>query len=267
MPRVPEGHTIHRLALDHAGLFAGRPVAATSPQGRFDPGAAVIDGRTLTASDAWGKHLFHDYAGVLLHVHLGLYGTFRQGPGTPPAARGAIRLRLVSERGWADLRGPTTCEVITEADRDALLGRLGPDPLRPHPDAAAVRSRLSRSRTPIAVALMDQSVLAGVGNAYRAEVLFRGRLDPFAPASALSDADFDALWRDLVTLMRAGVKADRIVTTAREHRDVARGVARDQDRYYVYRRAGLACRICGTEVAVTEMAARRLYWCPTCQAG
>lgn len=264
---MPEGHTIHRLALDHYGLFGGHVVSATSPQGRFDAGAALIDRRMLTGTDAWGKHLFHDYDGVLLHVHLGLYGSFRQGPGGAPAQAGAIRLRLISDTAWAELRGATSCEVVTVDEQRRLLLRLGPDPLRPKADADQVRSRLARSRTPLGAALMDQTVLAGVGNAYRAEILFRHRLDPFAPASTLSGPDFDLLWSDLVTLMRAGVRANRIVTTLREHRDTPRGPARDDDRYYVYRRAGMACRVCGTSVAVAEMATRRLYWCPACQSG
>lgn len=265
---MPEGHTIHRLALDHVGLFGGGSVAATSPQGRFDAGAALIDGRSLVGADAWGKHLFHDYGdGLLLHVHLGLYGGFRQGPGTPPPAIGAIRLRLVGARGWADLRGATVCAVVTEAERDQILARLGPDPLRSGADAAVVRARLARSRTPLAAALMDQTVLAGVGNAFRAELLFRQRLDPFRPASSLGPAAFDAFWADLVPLMRAGVKANRIVTTLREHREVPRGAVQAQDQYYVYRRTGLPCRICGTPVSTTELAARNLYWCPTCQVG
>lgn len=247
------------------GLFGGRAVAASSPQVRFAAGAALISGRELVSTDAWGKHLFHDYDGVLLHVHLGLYGSFRQGPGQPPVERGAIRLKLTGDRGWAELRGPTACDVLTPAERDQVLLRLGPDPLRPDADVEQVRSRLARSRTPLGAALMDQSVLAGVGNAYRAEILYRHRLDPFQLASALTAEGFDALWRDLVTLMRAGVKANRIVTTLREHRERSRGPASDADRYYVYRRAGLPCRVCGTEVAVTEVATRRLYWCPTCQ--
>lgn len=263
---MPEGHVIHRLALDHAGLFRGRRLAASSPQGRFEDGAALIDGRVLLGTDAWGKHLFHDYGpGVLLHVHLGLYGTFRQGPGTPPAPRGAIRLRLTAENAWAELRGPTACSVINEAEHDGLLRRLGPDPLRADADAEQVRSRLARSRTPLATALTDQTVLAGVGNAFRAEVLFRQRLDPYLAADEMSAASFDALWSDLVALMRAGVKAGRIVTTLREHRERPRGAVTGDDQYYVYRRAGLPCRVCGTPVAVAELAGRNLYWCPTCQ--
>ena len=103
---MPEGHTIHRLALDHVGLFRGRRLAASSPQGRFEEGAALIDGHTLVGADAWGKHLFHDYgAGLLLHVHLGLYGTFRQGPGTAPGeADFAAWTRRIDrvDRSWRD---------------------------------------------------------------------------------------------------------------------------------------------------------------------
>jgi endonuclease VIII len=257
---------IHRLALDHNALFGARVIAASSPQGRFVEGAALIDGRSLVGADAWGKHLFHDYgAGVLLHVHLGLYGTFRQGPGLPPIVRGAVRLRLTADSAWAELRGPTACSILTDAERGALLRRLGPDPLRPDADVEQVRSRMSRTRTPLAAALTDQSIIAGVGNAFRAELLFRQGLDPYLPARSLAPEAFDALWADLTRLLHAGVKAGRIVTTSREHRERARGPAGPDDQYYVYRRAGRRCRVCGTPVAVAELAARNLYWCPTCQ--
>ncbi|MFL6025524.1 MAG: DNA-formamidopyrimidine glycosylase family protein, partial [Friedmanniella sp.] len=92
---MPEGHTIHRLARRHAKLLGGQTVRATSPQGRFADGAALIDGRQLETTDAWGKHLFHRYGRDLwLHVHLGLYGKFTDGPLPAPAPRGALRVRL-----------------------------------------------------------------------------------------------------------------------------------------------------------------------------
>lgn len=241
-------------------------MAASSPQGRFAEGAALINGRPLLRADAYGKHLFHDYgAGVLLHVHLGLYGTFRQGPGVPPPPVGALRLRLQSEGGWADLRGPTACEVITRADRRLLIERLGPDPLRSDADVDWFRSRMARSRGPIATALTDQSTVAGVGNAYRAELLFRHRIDPYLPACDLAPATVDALWTDLVALLRTGLKTGRIVATLKEHRTRTRGPVGPDDQFYVYRRTGLPCRVCGTPIAVAELAARKLYWCPSCQ--
>ncbi|MDO9457641.1 DNA-formamidopyrimidine glycosylase family protein, partial [Nocardioides sp.] len=125
---MPEGHSIHRLARRHRQLLVGRAVRTSSPQGRFEVGAATIDGQVLASTEAWGKHLFHRYDDHWLHVHLGLFGRFRDGRGEPPEARGALRLRLVADDAWADLRGPTACELLDDGGRDVLLARLGPDP-------------------------------------------------------------------------------------------------------------------------------------------
>jgi len=87
---MPEGHTLFRLAREQSVLFAGRPVHVTSPQGRFDAGAALLDGRVLDEVFSYGKHLFARFGGDSLHVHLGLYGAFTTGAGTPPPAKGAL---------------------------------------------------------------------------------------------------------------------------------------------------------------------------------
>ena len=170
---MPEGHTIHRLARRHRSLLRGHAVTASSPQGRFEDGAAVIDGAVLLGTDAWGKHLFHDYGDHVLHVHLGLYGKFRDGSGTPPEPRGALRLRLVGGGHWLDLRGPTACELLTAPEVESRTARLGPDPLRRGADVDRFLDRVGRSRAPAGTLLLDQSVIAGVGNVYRAEVLLR----------------------------------------------------------------------------------------------
>ena len=263
---MPEGHTIRRLARRHAKLLVGQRVAADSPQGRFDDGARLLDGRLLDATDAWGKHLFHRYDDLWLHVHLGLYGKFRDGVLPAPEPRGALRLRLVGAGHWLELRGPTACEVMTDAERASVLARLGPDPLRRRPDVEAFVARVLRSRAPIATLLMDQSVVAGVGNVYRAEVLFRQRLDPYRPGREHDAATLQLLWDDLVVLLRAGVRAGRIVTTLPEDRERPAGRPRRVDSHYVYGRADLSCRICGTPVLDAQIAARRLFWCPVCQA-
>ncbi|HEY0487686.1 MAG TPA: DNA-formamidopyrimidine glycosylase family protein [Mycobacteriales bacterium] len=268
---MPEGHTIHRLAREHRRLFGGAPVAVSSPQGRFAAGAALLDGLVLTRTDAHGKHLFHGYGGTArwperwLHVHLGLYGKFTTGVVPAPAPVGQVRLRLVNGEHCADLRGPIACEVLTPGEKAALHGRLGADPLRPDADPSAAWDRISRSRTPIGLLLMDQSVVAGVGNVYRAEVLFRHGVDPHRPGLSLDRACWDALWADLVALLRAGVRAGRIVTTRPEHRDRRTGTPSREDAHYVYRRTGLPCRVCGTPVRTEEMATRNLYRCPVCQ--
>ncbi|MCW2635252.1 MAG: glycosylase [Blastococcus sp.] len=268
---MPEGHTLFRLARDQSALFAGRPVHVTSPQGRFEAGAALLDGRVLDTVSSYGKHLFARFGADVLHVHLGLYGSYTTGPGTPPAARGALRMRWVADGPdgngvWTDLRGPTACEVLSDAEVDAILARLGPDPLRPRPDGTRALRRIAASRTPVGALLMDQSVLAGVGNVYRAELLFRHGVSPFRPGRQIEPALWADMWADLVTLMRAGVRMGRIVTTRPEHRSRRRGTVERDDAHYVYRRTGLPCRICGTEVRTEVMVGRNLHWCPTCQA-
>ena len=166
---------------------------------------------------------------------------------------------------WTDLRGATTVELVTPDDVVALFARLGPDPLRPRADPALAFQRITRSRVPIAALLMDQQVLAGVGNVYRAEMLFRHRLDPFRPGRAVPQELWQEMWADLVTLMRAGVRAGRIVTIRDEDR-ARRGRLRAGEAVYVYRRHGLPCRLCGTEIRTEVLAGRNLFWCPYCQA-
>ncbi len=264
---MPEGHTVHRLAREQQRLFGGQTVHASSPQGRFVDGAALIDGTVLRRTEAWGKHLLHHYAGgPLLHVHLGLYGKFTGGTGVPPEPRGALRLRLVNGERWTDLRGPTACELFEPFQRRELLARLGPDPLRRTADPGRAFGRLSRSKTPIAALLMDQKVVAGIGNVYRAELLFRHRVDPFLPGRLLDEATWALMWADLRTLMSAGVRTGRIVTIRTEDRPRKRGRLTREESVYVYRRTGLPCRVCGTEIRAEVMAARNLFWCPNCQA-
>ena len=263
---MPEGHTLHRLAREQQRLFGGSVVSASSPQGRFADGAAIIDGRELVRAEAYGKHLWQRYAGgPILHVHLGLYGKFVTGAGPPPAPRGALRLRLTNRAAWTDLRGATACELVTPMDIEILRSRLGPDPLQRRADPARAWQRISRSRTPIAALLMNQGVVAGVGNVYRAELLFRHRLDPWRPGRAIPAALWDDMWLDLLTLMRAGVRTGRIVTVRDEDRP-RRGRLRDGETVYVYRRAGLPCRVCGAEIRTQVFVGRNLFWCPLCQA-
>ncbi|GAA2597076.1 Fpg/Nei family DNA glycosylase [Streptomyces axinellae] len=275
---MPEGHTIHRLARDCADRFAGRPLDAASPQGKFADGSALVHGAELTATEAHGKHLFLGFGPLgWVHVHLGLYGTFRFGEGTPPPPVGQVRLRLATRPAglsgeplhYADLRGPTRCELLAEPEKRAIDDRLGPDPLRPASDPEAAWARVSRSRTSVAALLMDQKVVSGVGNVYRAEVLFRHGIDPYRPGRELQRSEWDAIWSDLVALMNEGVRNNRIDTVRAEHTPEAMGRAPRVDDHggevYVYRRAGQPCLICGSPVSSAELAARNLFWCPGCQ--
>jgi DNA-formamidopyrimidine glycosylase len=270
---MPEGHTIHRLARELATTMVASPVRACSPQGRFADGAARVDGRELVRAEAHGKHLLLRFADggspVWVHVHLGIYGRLTLGPAPAPAPVGQVRLRLETVTAWADLRGATTCELLDEAARDGLLARLGPDPLRRDADPERAWARLARSRAPIGGLLMDQSVVSGVGNIYRAELLFRHGVDPLLPGSQLPREVWEAMWADLRRLMRAGVRSGRIDTVRPEHDPRATGRAPRRDRHggevYVYRRAGQPCHVCGGPVATATMAGRNLFWCPGCQ--
>lgn len=295
---MPEGHSVHRLARQFTDCFVGRRLAVSSPQGRFAEGAAALDGAVLESARAHGKQLFLDFAGDrVLRSHLGIYGAwsfggterFRSassigaprrigereradddavpaGPLRPPPPVGVVRVRLVADEGWADLRGPALCVLETRPEAEAARSRLGPDPLDPDADPAGFAAAARRSRRSIAALLMDQTVVAGVGNIFRAESLFRCGLDPATPGRALEDAALRALWAENVALMRTGFRLGRIVTTDPADRPgVAEQDAWPEHANYVYRRAGLPCRHCGTPVAGRELEGRKLYWCPACQ--
>ena len=335
---MPEGHTVHRLARAFGELFAGEPLAVSSPQGRFAAGAALLDGRVLVASAGGGPQGVLGVAGPggagggvrWLRVHLGLYGawtfagdgstavvhaigaprrrigereTVPAAPGgtpsqrpddawSPPPPRGAVRVRLVGAHAVADLTGPTACVVVTDDEKRAVEDRLGPDPIRdpgpgePDPRDAFVAA-VRRSRSPVGLLLMNQDVVAGVGNIYRAEALFRAGLDPMRPGRDVPAEDLRTLWDDLVVLMHDGARTGAIVTTRPEHRDDGAGQAPDEaatgrrrvrqntdvapdavpadEAFYVYHRDGLPCRVCGTPVLLKELAGRNLFWCGVCQ--
>lgn len=266
---MPEGHTLHRLALDLTETFGHRPIGSTTPQGRFAD-AGMVDGLVLDRAYAHGKHLFvaFDARELTVHVHLGLFGRWAIGRSDADVV-GQVRWRIDDGRHAADLRGPTACEVLDGAGVDRLRARLGPDPLDPlaNPDQAWLR--ISRSRAPIAALIMDQAVVSGVGNIYRAEVLFRQRVDPWTAGNDLSRRQWIDVWADLTSLMADGVEARRIDTVRPEHSPEVTGRAERDDPHggevYVYRRAGQPCLVCGVSVAETAFRGRNLFWCPRCQ--
>lgn len=319
---MPEGHSVHRIARQFQANFVGHEVAASSPQGRFVDGAAVLNGRRMLGTFAVGKQMFSEFTGdTWLRVHLGIYGAWdfagdvsttlgqtgeysRRQPGVrvedsrgetslasigaprrtrlhmaeeereqeleqwPPEPVGAVRLRLLTEATCADLRGPTVCEVLDPAQVDAHIARLGPDPLVDGGRAAEDRftTKVLSKRTPIGILLMDQSVVAGIGNVYRAEMLYRAGIDPHRPGNSLTEEQVRDLWRDWKKLLKIGVEVGQMMTI-----DGLRGqrkldaLRNREDRHWVYGRAGDPCRTCGTPIALEEMQARKLYWCPGCQ--
>jgi endonuclease-8 len=275
---MPEGHTLHRLADDLNAAFAGRAVRVGSPQGRFADSAALLDGHVLEGAEAWGKQLFVEFSGErFVHVHLGLIGKFdvHRDVGAVPLPVGQVRLRLQSVHGgaggtsYADLRGATACELWTRAQRDAVVAKAGPDPLRDDAVPEQAWARISRSRSPIGGLLMDQQVVSGIGNVYRAELLFRHRIHPLRPGSTLRVGVWRAMWDDLVELMTDGVRTGRIDTVRPEHTPEAMGREARKDDHggevYVYRRTNQPCLVCGSRVRTEVLQGRNLFWCVRCQ--
>ncbi|MHA6694417.1 Fpg/Nei family DNA glycosylase [Homoserinimonas sp. A520] len=187
----------------------------------------------------------------------------------PPEPIGQVRVRLLTDAAVADLRGPTACEVLSPGEADLLIARLGPDPMTT--DHAEGEDRfvqvVRKKPTPIGLLLMDQSVVAGIGNVYRAELLFRANLNPHTPGKLIPEDTLRQLWRDWAHLLAIGVETGQMLTMDGLEGDAYRAaLASRDDRHWVYRRGGLPCRVCGTHIVMEVAAARKLYWCPRCQA-
>ena len=262
---MPEGNTIHRLARRHTRDFGGRRVGVSSPQGRFAKEASRLDGRRFLRADAYGKHLFHHWSGgLVVHVHLGMAGWFYRYRNDIPAPRPTVRMRLSTRELALDLIGPPTCEVMPEFARRALLARLGTDPLRAdfEPERAWADLR-KRPRRTIGDALLDQRVLAGVGNIYRNEALFLAGIHPLRPSGRLAASEWESLWRTTRKLMRRGVIQAETRTVDRAepaHPLAGRG---PEDSFYVYQQE--VCRRCGSPIHEFPLSARRMFACPRCQ--
>jgi endonuclease-8 len=257
----------------------------------------MIDAKKLRRVLAVGKHLGYDFGkDLILHVHLGLQGDFTEGSGPLRDVRGALRLRMwneaavkkpaapgVSKRhawysnddgtghiepakvAWVELRGPMDCSIYSQAKWDALLERLGPDPLNGDGPEKMI-ARVAKSKKTIGELLMDQSVAAGIGNIFRAELLFRARLSPFTPGREVEESTLRSIWKEAGVLMKAGMVDRRIVTTKPKDRPHKSGPVLKEEAHYVYRRQGRPCFISGTKILTKVMAGRNLFWCPVCQA-
>ncbi len=298
---MPEGNEVHRWAERHTAAFVGRKLnVLPGPNHRFSD-AHLVDGKKLKRVHAVGKHLGYEFGDELfLHVHLGRFGDFTEGCGPLPEPKGALRAVLQragsgkparSQKGqphnltcahddgtqpfpaedvdWCELRGPTDCSVYDAAKWQALLDRLGPDPLSNEPGDHDNPQRafdvILKSKKHIAELLMDQSILAGIGNIYRAELMFRHRVNPFMPGEQVELKTLKAMWKDSIPLLRAGMIDRRIVCTKKADRPSKQEPAPRGEEHYVYRRHGKPCFICGEKILRRDLAGRTLYWCPNHQ--
>ncbi|MFN8098565.1 MAG: formamidopyrimidine-DNA glycosylase [Dermatophilaceae bacterium] len=282
---MAEGHAVHGMA-QRLSQLTGSEVRsrgyATSP---LDFDAAIADRAVVGQPEAHGKHLLVPFVDrpVTAHLHLGMVGrvSVRRHhralgvdgfPRTDPPVTPGLRWRLLTSGHIADISAPTICEWLDVAGVAALHTRLGPDPLRPDADPESFRRKVARSRRALGHLLLDQSVIAGVGNVYRAEILWRLRLDPWRPGNDLTSEVIEALWSEAAVLLELGLGAGWIVTDDAQARAaralLVRGerVPRWPKVYAVYGREGRPCRLCGTSVRAAAMGQQRIFWCPTCQA-
>ena len=261
---MPEGHTVHRIARDHSAWLAGSRVRTLSPQGRFTAEARRLSGRRLINVDAYGKHLFYEFDNEsIVHVHLGLFGRFRVHRNAAPAPREAVRLRLCGDERTIDLSGPTVCELTARPALQPLFDRLGPDPLRADADPERAWAKIARSRAPIGSLLLNQAVIAGLGNIYRAEILHILAIHPNRAGNAITRAEFEQIWSISVRLLQVGVKYNRIITA--DPQSIGKPYSRfnREERLLIYQRPG--CPRCGADVYCWEVGNRTVYACDACQ--
>ncbi|KAA1261855.1 Endonuclease 8 1 [Rubripirellula obstinata] len=265
---MPEGHKTHFIAREHSEKFAGQKLKVTSPQGRFTTDARKVNGKVLERVEAVGKHLFYVFeSGHMINVHLGRYGKYRELPSPPPAPVGQVRMRIRGDGQTVDLTGPTTCRVIDCDGRSQIESKLGPDPLASSGTNAAKKKQVwasfSKSNKPIGALLLDQSIVAGVGNIFRAEVLFETELNPEIAGNQLSKESFDALWSSLTKMMKVGLKYGKIVSVTAKEAGMPVAKIEGKDRFRVYGKQ--RCPRCNAKIETIEVAARKLYVCPSCQ--
>ncbi len=261
---MPEGDNVARIADVLGAVLVGREVVAA----RGRPGGARLErvvGAIVESVEARGKHLLIGFSGGLaLHSHLGLTGSwhrYRRGePWRRPASR-AVAVLETDEASCVCFDAPTVELLDSRAVAvHPALAKLGPDVAADDfdaPAAAARARRLAPPDRPLGEVLLDQRIVAGLGNVYRSELPFRARLSPFTPLGSVPDQTFVALLDDAARLVSASHAAGRRVTTAA-------GVG---GRLYVYGRTGRPCLRCATSIrsAVHGAPARRVYWCPRCQ--
>jgi endonuclease-8 len=264
---VPEGDAIHRFARSHTRDFGGRVVRVSSPQGRFAAEAKRLGRRRFLRAEAYGKHLFHFWeGGLVVHIHLGMAGWFyrHKRKGRAPEPKPSVRMRLAIRDVTVDLIGPPTCELLTSpAQMQAVLDRLGPDPLRRDADPGRVWTELMRRRRPIGDALLDQRVISGVGNIYRNEALFLSGIHPLRPSNRLREEEWRELWTTTTRLMRRGLRPGGIATIDPSERSHEAAARPGRDEFYVYQEE--VCRRCGNVLREFPLSGRRMWVCRFCQ--
>ena len=257
---MPEGHTIHRAAIDHHKLLAGDKLTVQSPQGRFAEGAQRLSGKLCIAVEAFGKHLIYRFeAGDSLHIHLGLFGKIHIHKLPLKEPRGAVRVRLISDTHAIDINGPSICEVLNIKALMKLTARVGPDVLRSDANPDLAFKRISKSKSSIGSLIMNQSVMAGIGNIYRTEILWRQAVHPETLGKNIDRPTFDRIWNDAKALLTLGVKHNAIITK----KGAGRYKSKYRENFNIF--AKESCPDCKGEIRRLEINGRRAFVCENCQ--
>ncbi|GAC1394532.1 MAG: Fpg/Nei family DNA glycosylase [Polyangiales bacterium] len=265
---MPEGDTILRTATTLAPVLVGKEVTRFAAT-RADLAHAHLVGHRVTGVDAHGKHLFIRFDdGRVLHSHMRMTGSWHLYRPGDRWRRPAHRARCVLEVAGAVavcFDAPVLRLMMPSAvRRDPTLAALGPDVLAADFDEVeAVRRLRTLGAEAIGAAILDQRALAGVGNIYKSETLFRCRVDPRTTVAALDAADPSDESGALVRIVREARRLMRANLTTVSRTTSERAGA----RYDVYRRSGRACRRCGETIKMVRQGrdARSTYWCPGCQ--
>lgn len=274
MPELPEVEALAQFLRDHAvGAVVGRvDVAALSVLKTFDPPITSLQGRNVTGADRFGKHLALDCDGLWLIAHLSRGGWLRwiDNPGSAPPKPGkgplAVRVHFFTPDGETpafDLTEAGTKKrlavwVVTDPLLVPGIARLGPDALEvTRPQFGEI---LAGTTSRIKTALVDQSLLAGIGNAYSDDILHAARLSPFATTSKLAPDEVDRLY----DAMRAEL-SDAVERSVGQ--EAARLKGEKRAGMTVHARTGMPCPVCGDTVREVAYAERSFQYCPTCQTG
>jgi formamidopyrimidine-DNA glycosylase len=274
MPELPEVETVRRRlepilvgrCLDRVDIRDPRVVRPLEPL----EVAAELEGERVAALDRRGKYLIVRFeSGRALLIHLRMTGTLRHGSrgafADDPHARVVVNLDDGSDVVYRDVRRFGTWLVLEPEELDPYLGaRVGAEPLERRFTSARLAERLAGRRAPLKAALLDQRTLAGMGNIYADEALWRARLHPLTPAGDVVDPEqLTALVRAVKDALRAGIA--RQGATLRDYAQPNGARGRMQHEFKVYGRGGEPCERCGTPIEKIRVAGRGTWFCPTCQ--
>jgi formamidopyrimidine-DNA glycosylase len=273
MPELPEVETI-RLALEpHVVGRTFERVEILDPRlvRPFEPlaVAAELEGERVAALERRGKYLIVRFeSGRVLLIHLRMTGSLRHAAGgelgDDPYRRAVVRLDDGSDVAYRDVRRFGTWRLLAPEELDDYLGqRLGREPLERSFTAKRLGGRLANRRAPLKAALLDQRTVAGLGNIYVDEALWRARLHPLREAGSLDDDELQRLTTAIRQSLRAGLARQGASLRDYSTPDGSRG--RAQERFRVYGRAGEPCPRCGTPVDKIRAGGRGTWYCPTCQ--